>query len=84
MAKATAAIEIVIKGINSLAVSTNEISELSDTQADAMKQLEQGIEQISEVIQNNSAAAQQTSATSEQLSAQSESLEHLVGQFTLK
>ncbi len=84
MAKATAAIEIVIKGINSLAVSTNEISELSDTQADAMKQLEQGIEQISEVMQNNSAAAQQTSATSEQLSAQSESLEHLVGQFTLK
>ncbi len=84
MAKATAAIESVIKGINSLAVSTNEISELSDTQADAMKQLEEGIEQISEVIQNNSAAAQESSATSEELSAQSEALEHLVGQFTLK
>ncbi len=84
MAKATTAIESVIKGINSLAVSTNEISELSDTQADAMKQLEEGIEQISEVIQNNSAAAQQSSATSEELSAQSEALEHLVGQFTLK
>lgn len=84
MAKATTAIESVIKGINSLAVSTNEISELSDTQADTMKQLEEGIEQISEVIQNNSAAAQQSSATSEELSAQSEALEHLVGQFTLK
>lgn len=84
MAKATTAIESVIKGINSLAVSTNEISELSDTQADAMKQLEEGIEQISEVIQNNSAAAQESSATSEELSAQSEALEHLVGQFTLK
>ena len=84
MAKATTAIESVIKGIKSLAVSTNEISELSDTQADAMKQLEEGIEQISEVIQNNSAAAQQSSATSEELSAQSEALEHLVGQFTLK
>lgn len=84
MAKATGAIEIVIKGINSLAVSTNEISELSDSQAEAMKQLEEGIEQISEVIQNNSAAAQQTSATSEELSAQSENLEQLVGRFVLK
>lgn len=84
VSKATIAIESVIKGINSLAVSTNEISELSETQADAMKQLEAGIEQISEVIQNNSAAAQQSSATSEELSAQSEALEQLVGQFTLK
>lgn len=84
VSKATVAIDSVIKGINTLAASTNEISELSDSQADAMKQLESGIEQISEVIQNNSAAAQQTSATSEELSAQSEDLEHLVGQFTLK
>lgn len=84
VSKATIAIESVIKGITSLAASTNEISELSETQADAMKQLESGIEQISEVIQNNSAAAQQSSATSEELSAQSEALEQLVGQFKLK
>lgn len=83
-AKATAAIEGVIQGIGTLAASTNEISEMSHTQAEAMKQLEEGIEQISEVIQNNSAAAQQTSATSQELSAQSEGLEQLVGQFTLK
>lgn len=83
-AKATSAIEEVIQGIGTLAASTNEISELSATQADAMKQLEEGIEQISEVIQSNSAAAQQTSTTSEELSAQSEGLEQLVGQFTLK
>ncbi len=82
--KATTAIDSVIKGISILADSTNEISELSDTQADAMKQLESGVEQISEVIQNNSAAAEETSATSEELSAQSEALEQLVGQFTLK
>lgn len=83
-ARATAAIEEVIQGIGTLAASTNEISELSNSQAEAMKQLEQGVEQISEVIQNNSAAAQQTSATSEELSAQSEGLEQLVGQFTLR
>lgn len=82
--RATEAIESVIEGINVLAKSTNEISIMSVSQADAMKQLEAGVEQISEVIQNNSAAAQETSATSEELSAQSESLEELVGQFVLK
>lgn len=82
--KATTAMESVINGIKMLAVSTKEISDLSVSQADAMKQLEQGIEQISEVIQNNSAAAQQSSATSEELSAQSENLEQLVRQFQLK
>lgn len=82
--KATAAIESVIGGIKMLAESTKEISELSVSQADAMKQLEMGVEQIAEVIQSNSAAAEETSATSEELSAQSTSLEDLVGQFKLK
>ena len=83
-AKTTKAIEIVIEGIRQLAISTKEISELSDTQAEAMKQLEVGVEQISEVIQSNSAAAQESSATSEELSAQSEALRELVAQFTIK
>ena len=82
--KTTAAIESVIGGIKMLAVSTKEISDLSVAQADAMKQLELGVEQIAEVIQNNSAAAEETSATSEELSAQSASLEELVGQFKLR
>ncbi len=81
--KTTAAIESVIGGIKMLAVSTKEISDLSVAQADAMKQLEIGVEQIAEVIQNNSASAEETSATSEELSAQSTSLEDLVGQFKL-
>ncbi len=82
--KTTSAIEKVINGITMLASSTKEISDLSDTQADAMKQLELGVEQIADVIQNNSASAEQTSATSEELSAQSANLEELVGQFKLK
>lgn len=82
--KATAAIESVIDGIKMLAASTKEISDLSDSQAEAMKQLEMGIEQIAEVIQSNSAAAEETSATSQELSAQSVNLEELVGQFKLK
>lgn len=84
MVKTTKAIETVIEGIRQLAVSTKEISDLSNAQADAMKQLELGVEQISEVIQSNSAAAEETSATSEELSAQSEALRELVAKFTIK
>lgn len=83
-ARTTDAIESIIKGIATLEESTEEISTLTVSQANAMKQMEAGVEQISEVIQNNSAAAEETSATSEELSAQTENLEHLVGQFTLK
>ena len=82
--KTTTAIASVIDGIKMLAQSTKEISDLSETQADSMKQLEEGVEQIAEVIQNNSAAAQETSATSEELSAQASTLEELVNQFKLK
>lgn len=82
--KTTTSIGSVISGIKMLAQSTKEISTLSETQADSMKQLEVGVEQIAEVIQNNSAAAQETSATSEELSAQASTLEELVNQFKLK
>lgn len=84
MQRTTESIGTVIRGIQALAESTNEISTLSTSQADAMKQLELGIEQISEVIQNNSAAAEETSATSQELFAQSTTLEESVKQFQLK
>lgn len=84
MARTTSSIETIIHGINSLAESTSEINTMTISQADAMKQLELGIEQIAEVIQNNSAASEETSATSEELSAQSSTLEQLVNEFTLK
>lgn len=82
--RTTKAIESVIQGIAILAESTNEISEMSMSQAEAMKQLEIGVEQIAEVIQNNSAAAEETSATSEELSAQSDNLEQLLGEFKIR
>lgn len=83
-ARTTEVIRSLIEGIATLADSTEEISKLTVSQADAMRQMEAGVEQISEVIQNNSAAAQETSATSEELSAQTENLEQMVGRFALK
>lgn len=74
----------VIEGIKLLSDSSKETSNMSISQAQTIKQIEQGVEQISEVVQSNSAAAEETSATSEELSAQSESLKTLVEQFKLK
>ena len=83
-ARTTEVIESIVQGIATLAESADEISKMTVSQADAMRQMEAGVEQISEVIQNNSAAAEETSATSEELSAQTENLEQMVGKFTLK
>lgn len=74
----------IIDGINILATASKDISSMSNTQSESMKQIEQGIEQISTVVQNNSASAEETSATSEELSAQAENLKSLVEQFQLK
>ncbi|MEG1946766.1 MAG: methyl-accepting chemotaxis protein [Lachnospiraceae bacterium] len=77
-------LEKVIEGIRSLANATQEVSNMSMTQAETVNQVQLGIEQISNVVQNNSAAAEETSATSEELSAQAEGLKELVEQFQLK
>lgn len=61
-----------------------ECRKMSEGQADAMMQINSGIEQVSHVVQNNSAAAQESSATSEELSAQAETLANLVAKFELR
>lgn len=82
--KTSESLQKVIEGMGSLAKSAQDAMEHSSVQADAMIQIEQGIEQISAVVQNNSATAQETSATSEELSAQATSMNELVDQFKLK
>lgn len=78
------AIALVIEGIKKLAESCKHTSDMSSDQAEAMKQIEEGIEQISGVVQNNSATAEETSATSEELSAQAQNLKSMVEQFRLR
>lgn len=77
------ALEKVIAGIEQLGNNAKETSSNADSQAEFMRQIEQGIEQIASVVQNNSAAAQETSATSEELSAQAVSLNEEVNKFRL-
>jgi len=81
--RASSSIDNVVNGINHIAESSKSLSVMVITQAETMRQAEQGVSQISEVVQNNSATAEQTSATSEELSAQAATLDELVGQFVL-
>ena len=67
-----------------MAEKSNQLEQLSETQAEQMKQAEGGVNQISEVVQSNAAIAEESSATSEELSAESDSLSDLVQQFKLK
>lgn len=82
--RTSAALQKVVEGMEVLAKAAQDAMESSKTQADAMTQIEQGIEQISAVVQNNSATAEETSATSEELSAQAANMNELVEQFELK
>ena len=78
-----ASIDRVLEGIELIAKSSRNISEMANEQAEAMKQTEIGINQISEVVQSNSATAQESSATSQQLSAQATTLDSLISKFRL-
>ncbi|MDE7312962.1 MAG: methyl-accepting chemotaxis protein [Eubacterium sp.] len=82
--RASGSIDTVVGGIKKIAESSKNLSAMVISQAETMRQAEQGISQISEVVQNNSATAEQSSATSQQLSAQAATLDELVGQFILR
>ncbi len=74
----------MVDGIEKIAESSKNLSDIAKDQAQAMVQAEIGVNHISEVVQANSATAQETSATSEELSAQASMVSDLVGMFQLK
>lgn len=82
--RASTSLAEVVEGVQAIAVSSKQLSDISQEQANAMEQVEAGIDRISEVVQSNSATAQESSATSEELSAQAISLNELVAKFQLR
>lgn len=74
----------VLSNMESFADMASGSAEASRTQANMLKQIEEGIEQISVVVQTNTAAAQETSAVSEEFSTQAVQLEEMVKKFELK
>jgi len=77
------AFEKIIKDMNAFADVTENVRAGSLGAAEAMKEVESGIDQISEVTQQNAAASQESSAVSEELAAKAEELAAQVRRFKL-
>ena len=75
--------ETIIKDIASFAEAAKTNTEISQAQAQALAEVENGIEQISMVTQTNAAASEECSAVSEELAARATELDGLVKSFTL-
>ncbi len=74
----------IVDGINKSAEIITDIANSSEYQADAITQINHGIEQVAQVVQQNSATAEQSAASSEEMSSQSALLQGLVARFKIK
>ena len=73
----------IVDIIKEILDGSNEISELTLSQAQEIENVVSGIENINITIQSNSAIAEETAATSEELNAQATLLKDLILQFKL-
>lgn len=78
-----AAFEKIIGELNSFAEMTESVRESSLNSAQAMKEVENGVDQISGVTQTNAAASEESSAIAEELAAKAEELMSQVKNFKL-
>lgn len=82
--KTAASLSEVVKGVESMAESMNDIAEASRMQSDAVSQITESVNIISGVVQTNSATAEECAAASEELSSQAQMLRELVDRFYVK
>lgn len=71
----------VTGGISKVVELVEEVKEDCEGQADAMKEINDGVEVISRVVETNSSAAEESSATSEELAAHAENLTQMLALF---
>ncbi len=74
----------VVDGVENIASTSKDLSDISADQSVAMNQATEGINRISEIVQSNAATAQETSATSQELTAEATCMADLVSKFTVK
>ena len=85
IANATAeSLRTVVSNIGEIVTSVDDISRNSQAQAEAVNQVNSGVEQLSSVTQNNSAASEESAAAAEQLAGQANTMKSLTGRFTLR
>ena len=73
----------IIDELENFAQMAHDVSESATAQAQALGQVEEGIEQISTVTQQNAAASEECSAISEELAARATEMTGQIQKFTL-
>ena len=77
-------IKLVAEGAATVMSKVNEITALSEQEAESMEQISQNVEQISAVVATNSATAEESAAASVELARQAALLRELTQHFTLR
>ena len=77
------AFDAVIKEMTGFAGAAKGSKETAETQADILKQVEEGINEVAAVTQENAASAEESLATSEELAARAAELAEQVAKFKL-
>jgi methyl-accepting chemotaxis protein len=77
----SASLNEVLRNMNAIITSIEEIKDSSDRQAQSMGDVNAGLDQISNVVQDTSSTAEETSAVSEEFYAQAETLSDLLDKF---
>ena len=78
------ALTAIVTEVAQAADLVGDIATASNEQANAITQINQGIEQVANVVQTNTATAEESAAASEELSNQATHLHMMVGQFELE
>lgn len=73
----------MIEQLDAVVMEVAKIRQVSDRQAESVKQISQAIEQVNGVVQDNSATSEQVSATSQELSASAEGLDEMISGFKI-
>jgi methyl-accepting chemotaxis protein len=74
----------MIEQLDAVVMEVAKIRQISDQQAESVKQISAAVEQVNGVVQSNSATSEEVSATSEELSASAENLDEMVSEFILR
>jgi methyl-accepting chemotaxis protein len=76
-------LERIVDGAGKVASFLDEIAEASREQADAITEINTGIDQIDQVTQSNTANAEESASAAEELAAQAQQIRSIIAQFKL-
>lgn len=73
----------VLANVNAANDMMESVVQNSQSQAESVAQITQGLDQISSVVQTNSATAEESAAASEELSGQAEMMKEMIAKFKI-